>query len=664
MNKLYERYKNELKKKGKRLGDIVVSGPALIVSAPIQLLTAAAVYSSMGKPVLFKQERPGVNGISFKLMKFRSMHEVDESKGLTDDASRLTRVGKIIRSTSLDELPALINIIKGEMSLVGPRPLRVKYLDRYNSEQARRHLVKPGLTGLAQVSGRNGISWEERFALDTYYVDHMSPWLDLKIIAKTVQVVLSREGVSEEGKATMTEFLGSSEEQLSEVRIEPNSLLSGALTDIRRLVARVLGGSALEEGAREVEDALRATESVPSADSARSIISYAKKHVPFYQRLDGNSLEELPVVDKHLIRSNYDDHLSDEFVSSKLSSSSTSGSTGVPFKVFFDGSKVRRHRAGLVGSYRFIGLDPYAPLVHSKSWMRATPKVRAVQAVKEHFANSKVSYDDDSVKEIVNWIQSRRGVGLMGYTSMTESLLHELENRGVEFPKGTISAVIGGSEPATAYLTNASERLFGVSARMRYSNMEMGIIGVTGDDINTYHVDSSSFYVEILEEHGDRPVEPGKLGRIVITDLYNKAMPLLRYDTGDLGRHPISDEGKELKNQLTDLRGRRLDILLGGTEAAPERLHPLVIWGPLAQIEELNQFQLRQTAIGKFEWVLNSQENIELEKRLRAILEERVGNILECTFTYVDEVPILASGKRQFFVSDIDDPASYVTGSI
>src|SRR5699024_1621952 len=128
MNKLYDRYKNELRKKGKRLGDIVVTGPALIVSAPTQLLTAAAEYSSMAKPVPSKQERPGVNGISFKLMKFRSMHEVDESKGLTDDASRLTRVGKIIRSTSLDELPALINIIKGEMSLVGPRPLRVKYL--------------------------------------------------------------------------------------------------------------------------------------------------------------------------------------------------------------------------------------------------------------------------------------------------------------------------------------------------------------------------------------------------------------------------------------------------------------------------------------------------------------------------------------------------------
>src|SRR5699024_10036566 len=133
--------------------------------------------------------------------------------------------------------------------------------------------------------GRNGISWEDRFALDTYYVDHMSPWLDLKILAKTVQVVLSREGVSEEGKATMTEFLGSSEEQLSEVKIEPNSLLSGVLTDVRRLLARILGGADLERIAREVENALRASDTIVSADSTSSIVAYAKKHVPFYQNL-------------------------------------------------------------------------------------------------------------------------------------------------------------------------------------------------------------------------------------------------------------------------------------------------------------------------------------------------------------------------------------------
>ena len=658
------RFKNELKGKGKRLCDIVVSGPALVLSAPVQLLTAAAVYSSMGKPILFRQERPGVNGVSFNLMKFRSMHEVNETKGLVDDASRLTRVGKIIRSTSLDELPTLINILKGEMSLVGPRPLRVKYLERYSPEQARRHSVKPGLTGLAQVSGRNGISWEDRFALDTYYVDHMSPWLDLKILAKTVQVVLSREGVSEEGKATMTEFLGSSEEQLSEVKIEPNSLLSGFLTDVRRLLARILGGADLERSAREVENALRASDAIVSADSTSSIVAYAKKHVPFYQNLSGATFENLPVVDKQFIRSNYDAHLSDEFDRSKLFPYSTSGSTGIPFTVLFDKDKMHRHRASLIGSYRFTGFDPYAPLVHSRAWKKATPWASAIQALKEHFANSKVTHDDDSVQQIVAFLQRRRGVGLMGYTSMTESILREFEDRGVEFPKGTVSAVLGGSEPATDYLTEAAERLFGVSARMRYSNMEMGIIGVTGDDINTYHLDSSSFYVEILDEHSDIPVAPGEIGRVVITDLHNRAMPLLRYDTGDLGRHPISHEGIELKNQLTDLRGRRLDILLGGTEDAPVRSHPIDLWVSLSKIKELKQFQLRQKAFGKFEWVLNSKEDAEIERKLRTILDEGVGNILECTFTYVNEVPVLGSGKRQVFVTEMEDPSSYFAKGI
>ena len=141
-------------------------------------------------------------------------------------------------------------------------------------------------------------------------------------------------------------------------------------------------------------------------------------------------------------------------------------------------------------------------------------------------------------------------------------------------------------------------------------------------------------------------------------------MPLLRYDTGDLGRHPISHEGIELKNQLTDLRGRRLDILLGGTEDAPVRLHPIDLWVSLSKIKELKQFQLRQKAFGKFEWVLNSKEDAEIERKLRTILDEGVGNILECTFTYVNVVPVLGSGKRQVFVTEMEDPSSYFAKGI
>ena len=227
----------------KRALDLLISAPVFIMTLPIQAATAAAVFASMGRPVLFRQERPGLDGKSFELVKFRSMHEVDASKGRVDDASRLTRVGRFIRSTSLDELPTLVNILKGDMSLVGPRPLRMKYLKRYTSEQARRHLVRPGLTGLAQVSGRNGITWERRFVLDTYYVDNQSLWFDIKILAKTVQVVLAREGVSEEGQATMTEFLGSSGEKIAEAKLQKIGMTSDFLADLRTLLSRVFGRS-------------------------------------------------------------------------------------------------------------------------------------------------------------------------------------------------------------------------------------------------------------------------------------------------------------------------------------------------------------------------------------------------------------------------------------
>ena len=169
--------------------------------------------TSMGKPVLFRQERPGKDGELFNMLKFRTMHHLDPAKGLVDDASRLTEVGKLLRSTSLDELPELINVLRGDMSLVGPRPLLVKYLDLYTPRQARRHEVRPGITGLAQVSGRNGLSWEDRFELDVQYVDNWSLLADAKILLDTILVVLKRDGIAEEGQATMTEFTGQQEKE-------------------------------------------------------------------------------------------------------------------------------------------------------------------------------------------------------------------------------------------------------------------------------------------------------------------------------------------------------------------------------------------------------------------------------------------------------------------
>lgn len=183
---------------------------ALIVLSPLLLIVAILVRTKLGTPIIFKQERPGLNGRVFRLYKFRTMtSEKDENGELLPDEVRLTKFGKILRATSLDELPELINIIRGDMAVVGPRPLLVKYLPRYNEHQARRHEVRPGFTGYAQVNGRNKISWEEKFDLDVEYVGHITFFGDWKIIFKTVKIVLLREGISSECSVTMEEFKGS-----------------------------------------------------------------------------------------------------------------------------------------------------------------------------------------------------------------------------------------------------------------------------------------------------------------------------------------------------------------------------------------------------------------------------------------------------------------------
>ena len=190
----------------KRTIDIVASAAALVITAPLQAGIAVAVASKLGRPVLFRQQRPGKDGIPFTLLKFRTMLPIDEAEGLTSDEDRLTHFGQILRSTSLDELPTLWNVLKGDMSLVGPRPLLMEYLARYTPEQARRHEVRPGVTGLAQVSGRNALSWEEKFHLDLEYVGRRCLVLDLSILLRTALAVVRRDGISHAGHVTMSEF--------------------------------------------------------------------------------------------------------------------------------------------------------------------------------------------------------------------------------------------------------------------------------------------------------------------------------------------------------------------------------------------------------------------------------------------------------------------------
>ncbi|MFZ5871424.1 MAG: sugar transferase [Actinomycetota bacterium] len=191
----------------KRVIDLVVGSLALIASAPLQVVLAIVIRRKLGTPVFFRQRRPGKGEEIFELVKFRTMIEPDPEAGLVTDADRMTPFGSFLRSTSLDELPTLWNVVKGDMSLVGPRPLLVRYLDRYSPAQRRRHDVRPGMTGLAQIGGRNSLSWEEKLALDLQYVRERSLALDSKIILVTVRMVLARHGITAEGEATMPEFM-------------------------------------------------------------------------------------------------------------------------------------------------------------------------------------------------------------------------------------------------------------------------------------------------------------------------------------------------------------------------------------------------------------------------------------------------------------------------
>jgi sugar transferase EpsL len=197
----------------KRFLDLMITSVGLILLSPVYLLISVCVWLFIGRPVIFSQKRPGLKGKPFFVYKFRSMNEKKDPEGnLLPDAGRLTRLGKLLRASSLDELPELINVLKGEMSCVGPRPLLMQYLERYSPEQARRHDVLPGITGWAQINGRNAITWNDKFLLDLWYVDNWSIWLDIKILLLTFWKVFSREGINQPGHATAEEFMGNGEE--------------------------------------------------------------------------------------------------------------------------------------------------------------------------------------------------------------------------------------------------------------------------------------------------------------------------------------------------------------------------------------------------------------------------------------------------------------------
>ncbi len=198
----------------KRLMDVVGAGIGLVALSPVLAAVAVAIKVTMGGPIFFRQNRPGRDGTPFVLIKFRTMRPpAIGEEPIGNDEGRITPVGKFLRDLSLDELPTLINVLRGEMSLVGPRPLLMRYLERYSDEQLRRHDVRPGITGWAQINGRNDLEWNEKLSLDVWYVDHQSLWLDVKILVLTVAKVVLREGISQQGHVTMPEFMGSEDEE-------------------------------------------------------------------------------------------------------------------------------------------------------------------------------------------------------------------------------------------------------------------------------------------------------------------------------------------------------------------------------------------------------------------------------------------------------------------
>jgi sugar transferase EpsL len=206
------KYPKELPK-SKRIFDLIITIPLLVLLSPLLFIVALLIRIKMGKPVLFRQSRPGYKGCLFIVIKFRSMKdEVDENGNLLPDEDRIPPFGQFLRMTSIDELPELYNVLKGEMSLVGPRPLLIEYLEHYNPEQMRRHNVLPGMTGWSQIHGRNLMSWEDKFNHDVWYVDHWSLWLDIRILARTLLKVIRREGISQEGFATAPLFMGNKRE--------------------------------------------------------------------------------------------------------------------------------------------------------------------------------------------------------------------------------------------------------------------------------------------------------------------------------------------------------------------------------------------------------------------------------------------------------------------
>ncbi len=430
------------------------------------------------------------------------------------------------------------------------------------------------------------------------------------------------------------------------------------MSSIREQAARLLTRGKIDGVAAEVYQALADPDSTDSAARAEEIAAYAIATVPFYRQFAGLGLADLPVVSKATMQPRVDDFLAAGRDKRRLPSTLTSGSTGIPFRAYRDAEKLLRHRGGLVGTDRSIGVNPYGPTVHARGWGSLSFGQRQWLALKGQLPY-RGEREPAVIRRVARWLTQRPGASILGYSSYVEDLFRGFEREGLSFRPGTVRSVVCSSEPQTPYLDASARRLFGLPAHMRYANMEQGIMAVTGDSIDEYRVDTSSFHIEILKENGDSPAEPGEVGRIVVTDLFNRAMPFIRYDTGDLARFALDAAGRPRRHLLVGLAGRRADVLIAGTPKSPTRASWMVIPDKvLVTAGSIRQFQLRQKAIGEFTWVLNAERSESMEKALCGVLDEHIGNIRECRFIYTHDIPTMASGKRKIFVQEIPDAAA------
>lgn len=433
------------------------------------------------------------------------------------------------------------------------------------------------------------------------------------------------------------------------------------ISSLRSIVARTMPHGADPESAGEVQRALRSRHAAADRGRIDRIVRHATNDVPYYQRLGPVPFESLPVVSKPMIVGSPQNFLAVGSDRTRLASRLSSGTSGIMFRSYFDSARIARHRAELVGAYRFLGADPFGSFLHCREWFEVTRRERIAHGLRGQRLYS-AETDERAVRDVARWLGRRRGTVVMGLCSYIETLLSRFAELGIDIAPGTVSVVLGAGEPATTSLRTMVREQFGVELSMRYSNTENGLLGFTRPGGSEYALDTSTYHVEILDLDSDLPAPAGSLGRVVVTDLFNRAMPFLRYDTGDLGRFALDGSGRFIPNALAELAGRIRDFPLAGTEDAPRRATHFKILEPVEQVDGITQFQLRQHDFGRFTWLLNAERSDPLEGTLRRILDEEIGGITDCRFVYSDDALHSGAGKRQTFVNEMPDPEAVLRG--